>query len=177
MGEIYMNRFTISVIGAASALFATPALAQGITPGPFTGPRAGITVGTGGDDFVDFDGQTVGLELGYDAELNGVVAGVGIEYQTDLDDGFLDANQTAAMFRVGARVGPSALLYGTGGISVVNTGSTPFNGESETGVVAGAGVEFLFGGSGTSFKLEQRYYNYPNSVNAYQTLAGIGFRF
>jgi hypothetical protein len=172
-----MNRFTISVIGAASALFATPALAQEITPGPFTGLRAGITVGTGGEDFLDFDGQTVGLELGYDAEVSGVVAGVGIEYQTDLSDEFLDVNQTAALFRIGARVGPSALVYGTGGISVVNTGSTPFNGDSETGVLAGAGVEFLFGGSGTSFKIEQRYYNYPAGVEAYQTLAGIGFRF
>jgi hypothetical protein len=172
-----MNRFTISVIGAASALFATPALAQNTTPGPFTGPRVGVIVGTGGDDFVDFDGQTVGLELGYDAELNGVVAGAGIEYQTDLGSDFLDVNATAALFRIGARVGGSGLVYATGGVSVVNTGSTPFNGDSETGVLAGGGVEFAFGGRGTSFKVEQRYYNYSNGVDAFQTLAGVGFRF
>ena len=172
-----MNRAFISVIGAASALFATPAFAQEITPSPFTGFRAGVTVGTGGDDFADFDGQTVGLELGYDAESNGVVAGVGIEYQTDLGNEFLDVNETAALFRIGARVGPSALIYATGGVSVVNTGSTPFNGDSETGARAGAGVEFLLGGSGTSIKLEQRYYNYSGGVETYQTVAGIGFRF
>jgi hypothetical protein len=172
-----MNRFTISLIGAASALFATPALAQTTTPGPFTGPYAGVTVGTGGEDIIDFDGQTVGLELGYDAELNGVVAGVGVEYQTDLGDEFLDINQTAATFRVGARVGPSALVYVTGGISVLNSGAVPFSGDSETGGLVGAGVEFLFGGSGTSLKLEQRYYNYADNVDAYQTMAGIRFRF
>jgi hypothetical protein len=167
----------MSVIGAAAALFATPALAQETTPGPFTGPRAGITVGTGGNDFVDFDGQTVGLELGYDAELNGVVAGVGFEYQTDLGDEFLDINETAALFRIGARVGSTGLVYGTAGVSRINTGGSPFNGDSEVGVRAGAGVEFLFGASGTSFKLEQRYYNYADNVDSFQTVAGIGFRF
>ncbi|HEX9955055.1 MAG TPA: hypothetical protein VGB48_07565 [Allosphingosinicella sp.] len=172
-----MNRFTVSMIGAASALLATPALAQDVTPGPFTGPRVGLTVGTGGDDVVDFDGQTVGLELGYDAELNGVIAGVGIEYQTDLGDDFLDVNETAALFRIGARIGTSGLVYGSGGISVLNTGSTPFNGDSETGARAGIGAEFLLGNSGTSLKIEQRYYNYSGGVETYQTVAGIGFRF
>lgn len=172
-----MNRFTISVIGAASALLATPAFAQEITPGPFTGPRVGVTVGTGGDDFIDFDDQTVGVELGYDVELNGVVAGVGVEYQTDLGDLFFDVNETALLFRIGGRVGPSALLYGSAGISVLDSGSLPFSSDSEAGIRAGVGVEYALGGRGTSVKLEQRYFNFADNVDSFQTVVGVGFRF
>lgn len=173
-----MNRFTIAVIGAAaSALVATPALAQDATEGPFTGARAGVTVGSGGEDIFDYDGETVGLELGYDAELNGVVAGVALEYQTDLGDDFLDVSQTALTARVGGKVGARALVYGLAGFSVVSSGSTPFSGDNEKGVIAGGGLEFLLGNSGTSLKIEQRYYNYADNIEAYQTLAGVNFRF
>jgi hypothetical protein len=172
-----MNRLTIFSIGAAAALSAAPAFAQETTPGPFTGPRAGVTVGTGGDDFVDFDGQTVGVELGYDAELNGIVGGLGLEYQTDLGDDFLDVSETALLFRIGARLGTSALLYGTAGVSFISSGSTPFSGESEEGARAGVGLEYALGGRGTSVKLEQRYYNYSGNVDSYQTVLGVGFRF
>ncbi|HEY0147948.1 MAG TPA: hypothetical protein VGB70_02995 [Allosphingosinicella sp.] len=174
-----MNKLTISLIGAASVLAATPALAQdtATTTGSFTGPRVGVTVGTGGDDFVDFDGQTIGVELGYDAEVNGVVAGVSVEYQTDLGDAFFDVNETALMFRAGGKVTPNALLYATGGLTVLNTGSTPFSGDSDKGARFGVGAEFGLGNSGALVKLEQRYYTYGNNTDAFQTVAGIGFRF
>src|SRR5688500_5571622 len=49
---------------AASTFIATPALAAN-----FSGTRVGATIGTGGDDPLDFDGATVGVEIGHDFDL------------------------------------------------------------------------------------------------------------
>jgi hypothetical protein len=173
-----MKMQLISIAGAVSALLATPAMAQeaASTPTEFTGARAGITFGTGGNKFLDGDAQTMGLELGYDWDLGSAVAGVGVEYQTDLGEFIFDINETALIGRVGAKVGSKVLLYVNGGISVLNSGSTPFSGVSEEGVRGGAGIE-IAGSEGAQFKIEQRYYDYGNGAHSWQTVGGVGFRF
>jgi outer membrane immunogenic protein len=167
--------------GALSALaltaVATPAFAQDAATTTFSGPRVGMIVGAGGDDIVDFDGVTIGVDAGYDWDMGGAVVGIGAEYQTDLGDDFLDANQTAILARVGAKVGSKALIYGTGGYSHVSTGVSPFGGLNADGYIIGGGAEFALGNQGTSFKIEQRYLDYGNGVDLFQTLAGLSFRF
>lgn len=156
---------------AASAFVATPAMAA-----DFSGPRVGVTLGTGGDDPFDFDGTTVGIELGHDWDLGTAVVGIGAEYQTDLGDDFLDVNETALLARAGGKVSPNALLYVSGGLTRISDGASPFDG-GEEGFRIGAGGEFALGNGGTSLKIEQRYLDYGGGANAWQTVAGIGFRF
>ena len=165
-----MRKLIIAAL-AASTVIATPAMAT-----DFSGARAGVTVGTGGDDVIDFDGATVGFELGYDWDLGNAVVGVGAEYQTDLGDDFLDVNETALLVRAGTKLSPNALLYASGGLTRVSDGVSPFDG-GEDGYRLGAGVEFGLGDSDTTLKVEQRYLDYGNGANAWQTVAGIGVRF
>jgi hypothetical protein len=160
-----MRKLIVAAL-AASTLVAAPAAAA-----EFTGPRLGLTVGTGGDDIVDFDGQTVGVELGYDADLGNMVAGVGVEYQTDLGDDFLELNESAIVGRLGAKVGTGALVYGSAGYTRIGASGTPFGGTGADGYRLGLGAEF------GAFKVEQRYYDYGNNVDAWQTVAGLNFRF
>ena len=169
-----MRKFIIAA--AAAATLATPAMAQDAAS-PFAGPRVGIAIGSGGDDPFDFDGTTIGVDVGYDWDAGGAVVGVGLEYQTDLGDGFFDANETAVTARVGGVVGQSVLVYVTGGYTRVALGSTPFGSPGGDGFRLGVGGEFALGGGGTSLKIEQRYGNYGNGVDFHQTVAGINFRF
>ena len=171
-----MRKFLLAAAAALPFVVATPALAQDAA-GPFSGPRVGVTVGTGGDDIVDFDGATVGVDVGYDWDLGGAVFGVGAEYQTDLGDDFLDVNETALLARIGAKVGTNALVYASGGYTHLSSGSSPFGGVGADGFRLGGGVEFGLGNGGTSMKIEQRYLDYGSGANAWQTVAGLSFRF
>lgn len=156
---------------AASTLIAAPAMAA-----DFSGTRVGATVGAGGDDIFDYDGATIGVEIGHDWDLGSAVVGIGAEYQTDLGDDFLDVNETALLARVGAKVGTNALVYASGGLTRISDGASPFD-NAEEGFRLGGGVEFGVGEGGTSLKLEQRYLDYGNGANAWQTVAGLGVRF
>jgi hypothetical protein len=59
----------------------------------------------------------------------------------------------------------------------VSGGSTPFGGNGDDGYRVGAGVEFGVGTGGTSLKVEQRYLHYGNGADAFQSVAGLSFRF
>ena len=170
-------RKLFAVAAAATTLLAAPAFAQDTAVSPFSGPRVGVTVGTGGDDFIDFDGATIGVDAGDDWDMGGAVVGLGVEYQTDLGDDFFDVNETALIARVGAKVGPSALVYVNGGYTHISSGATPFGDLGADGYRLGGGAEFALGGGGTALKLEQRYLDYGNGADAFQTVAGLSFRF
>lgn len=171
-----MRKFVFAASVVALGLSATPAFAQSASSA-FTGPRIGIIAATGGQHVIDFDEQTIGFDGGYDFDLGGAVAGFGVEYQTDLGRDFLDANQTAFLARIGAKIGDHALLYATGGYARLSSGATPFGKYHADGYLVGGGAEFALGGGGTSFKIEERYLNYGHSADAFQTLAGLSFRF
>ena len=167
-----MRMILLAASTAALALAATPALAQ--QAGPFTGGRAGVLVGTGGSNFIDFDNQSIGVDAGYDFDTGQVVVGVGAEYQTQLGKNIFDGNETALLGRVGVKAGTNALVYGTGGYTRASSGATPFGGNGDNGYRLGAGVEF---GGPTSFKVEQRYSNYGGGADGWQTVAGLNLRF
>ena len=157
----------IVLAAAASLAFvATPALAA-----DFTGPRVGATVGILDDDIFGTGTTTFGLEAGYDWQLgNGAVVGVQGEYQDDFDGD--EGHELAATARVGGLVSENALVYVSGGYSNFDVG-----GFSLDGVRVGLGTEIAIGDSGLNFKLEQRYANYEAGAEAFQTVAGLGFRF
>jgi outer membrane immunogenic protein len=165
-----MRKLIIAAL-ATSTLVAAPAMAA-----DFTGTRVGATIGTVGNDVLDFDDTTVGVELGHDWDLGSAVVGIGAEYQTDLGNDFLDVNETALLARVGAKVGTSALVYASGGLTRISDGASPFD-DGEEGFRLGGGVEFGIGTGGTSLKLEQRYVDYGDGADGWQTVAGIGVRF
>jgi outer membrane immunogenic protein len=171
-----MKHLLISSAAAVAALFATPAFAQDTAANDMSGARAAIIVGTGGNKVVDFDGQTIGFEVGYDWNLGETaVAGVAVQYDTDLGSGIFDANGTAVIGRVGGKVGTSGLVYVGGGYTRVSEGVTPFD-DGIDGVRGLIGVEFGVG-QNLTLKLEQRYSNYELGLHLHQTVAGIGFRF
>lgn len=167
-----MRNVILAVSVAALAIVAAPAAAQ--EAGTFTGARAGVLLGTGGNNFIDFDDQTIGVDVGYDIDAGGAVVGIGAEYQTDLGGNFLDYSETAILARVGVRAGTNALVYGTGGYTRIADSGVPFGGSGEDGYRIGAGVEF---GGPLGFKVEQRYSNYGGGADAWQTVAGVNFRF
>ena len=174
-----MRKSFFAASAAALITISTPVLAQGTTD-TYTGPRIGVVIGSGGDDLFDFDGQTIGVDAGYDFEFGGgkAVAGIGVEYQTDLGDDFFDVNETAILGRAGGKVlGSNALVYVSGGYTRISTGSSPFDGISEDGYRLGVGVEFPFGDRGPSLKIEQRYLDYGGGADVFQTAAGLSFRF
>lgn len=167
-----MQKILLAASAAALSLFAVPASAQ--DTGSFTGGRAGVLIGTGGNNVIDFDSQTIGIDAGYDFDAGNVVVGVGAEYQTELGNDIFNVNETALLGRVGVKAGSNALVYGTGGYTRVGSGATPFSGNGEDGYRVGAGVEF---GGPMSFKVEQRYSNYGGGADGWQTVAGLNFRF
>jgi outer membrane immunogenic protein len=172
-----MRTFALAAAAATLSLAATPAFAQDAAVSPFSGPRLGVTVGTGGDDVVDFDGATIGVDAGYDWDLGGAVAGLGVEYQTDIGDDFFDVNETAVLARIGAKAGERALVYASGGYTRISSGATPFGDNGADGYRIGGGAEFALGDNGTSLKIEQRYLDYGDGADAFQTVAGLSFRF
>lgn len=171
-----MQKTIFAASVAALTFISAPAFAQD-SAGPFSGARAGVLVGTGGNNFIDFDGQTIGIDAGYDFDLNGAVVGIGAEYQTDIGDDFLDVNESALLVRVGGKaVEQNVLVYVSGGYSRVSSGGTPFGDDSEHGYRVGLGVEVALNARST-LKIEQRYYDYGAGDDANQTVAGLSFRF
>jgi outer membrane immunogenic protein len=172
-----MRFIPLAIAAAAVASVSTPVFAQEAA-GAFTGPRVGVTVGTGGNKFVDFDGQTIGIDAGYDFETaGGAVLGLGVEYQTDIGNDFLDVNESAVIGRIGGKTGGNGMVYVSGGYTRITDGATPFDNDGEDGYRVGLGAEFGVRASGPSFKVEQRYYNYGKGADAWQTVAGLSFRF
>lgn len=161
-----MNRFLIVAL-AATALSATPALAQDAAAADFTGPRVGVNVGFADDDLFGTEAFTYGAEVGYDYDAGGAVIGITAEIQ-DSDD---ISRELALTGRVGAKVGSNALVYATAGYSNVRAYGVNFD-----GFRLGGGVELGIGSKGF-VKFEQRYGNYEYGVELYQSLIGAGLRF
>lgn len=179
----------IFLAGAAMAAVVTPAFAQ--ESAPFTGPHiealAGYdALGAGNDDLDNSrDGFLYGVNVGYDFQLGGVIAGIEGEITdsttsataSDIDViGDSSRLVTDRDFYVGARLGfavaPSTMIYAKGGYTNArikaqyNDGAGLTVNDSSTldGYRIGAGIEQkfnLFGPSGF-VKAEYRYSNYKN---------------
>lgn len=218
---------SVALLAAASlAAIATPAAAQD-ADNSFTGLWGGViggydTSGAGSsedDDVNDDNDQSIdgfgyGVQLGYDVDLGGVVLGAEAEYsdssaEVEFDDGdpetFGLGNVEAGRdvyvgARIGAKVGPDAMIYAKGGYTNAkyevraSDGTTEFTQDFDTdGYRIGAGAEYAL--SDNAFvKLEYRYSNYsegevdftgdtPDSgrfdidLDRHQVMAGVGFRF
>jgi len=162
-----VNRI-LTVALAATALSASPALAQDAAPATsFSGPRIGVNIGIADDHFFGAESFTYGAEAGYDFDMGGAVLGISAEIQ-DSDE---ITRELALTGRAGAQVGDHALLYVTGGYSNVRAYGVNFD-----GFRIGGGAELGIGTKGF-VKFEQRYGNYEYGVELYQTLIGAGLRF
>lgn len=219
---------SVALLTAASlAALASPAAAQDAAGNTFTGLWGGVIggydVSRAGDSIDDdanedndqsIDGFAYGVQLGYDVDLGGVVLGAEAEYSdssagVEFDDGdpetFGLGNVEAGRdlyfgARIGAKVGPDAMIYAKGGYTNAkyetraSDGTTEFTQDFDTdGYRIGAGAEYAL--SDNAFvKLEYRYSNYsegevdftgevPDSerfdidLDRHQVMAGIGFRF
>lgn len=162
-----MNRI-LTVALAATALFASPAMAQdAAATTSFSGPRIGANIGIADDHMFGTESFTYGAEVGYDFDLGGAVLGLTGEIQ-DSDE---ISRELALTARAGAKVGGNALLYLTGGYSNVRA-----YGVNVDGFRIGGGAELGIGSKGF-VKLEQRYGNYEYGLELHQTLIGAGLRF
>lgn len=216
---------TVAILAGVSALtLATPAMAQDNTfTGLWGGVIGGYDVSSAGSSIDDdssidndqsIDGIGYGVQLGYDVDLGGVVLGAEAEYsdssaKTEFSDGDFEGFGFGSVetgrdlyfgARIGAKVGPDAMIYAKGGYTnakydvLSNDGTTEFTQDIDTdGYRIGAGAEYAL--SNNAFvKLEYRYSNYsdaeidfdgdlPDSdrfsidTDRHQVMAGVGFRF
>lgn len=217
-----------ALLAAASlAAIASPAAAQDVADNTFTGLWGGViggydvsTAGSSVDDDANIDndqsidGFAYGAQLGYDVDVGGFVIGAEAEYtgstaNVEFADGdfegfgFGNVETGRDLYfgaRVGAKVGPDAMIYAKGGYTNAkynvrsNDGTTQFDQDIDTdGYRIGAGAEYAL--SNNSFvKLEYRYSNYSNAeidfdgdasdtpnfdidTDRHQVMAGVGFRF
>lgn len=156
-----------AVIAAASAMIATPVLAD-----DFSGPRVGVELGIQGDDFLSSHDTSYGVNVGYDFDLGYSVFGVTGSYTGLFDDNGADYRELGIGGRAGVKLAPPTLLYASAGYSNID-----FKGlrGSIDGVKLGLGVEQSFGNLFAN--AETRYGNYEAGIETYQTVIGIGYRF
>lgn len=219
---------SVAILAGISALtLATPAMAQDVSDNTFTGLWGGViggydvsTAGSSIDDDANedndqsIDGFGYGLQLGYDVDVGGVVIGAEAEYagstaEVEFADGdfegfgFGNVETGRDLYvgaRIGAKVGPDAMIYAKGGYTNAsynvrsNDGTTQFDQDIDTdGYRIGAGAEYAL--SNNAFvKLEYRYSNYSKAevnfedgtnetprfdidTDRHQVMAGVGFRF
>lgn len=225
---VHMMKYATALLVAGSILAtATPAMAQDSADDSFTGFRvealggydslqAGSTRDDDGNDNNDqsIEGVNFGVGAGYDFDLGGVVLGVEGEYafstaETDFEDGDfegfgfgnVDAGRDLYLgARIGAKVGPDALVYAKGGYTNAKLDILSNDGTMERaadfdldGFRVGAGAEYAMSPN-TFVKLEYRYSKYEEGeidfdgtvpdadrfnvdLDRHQVMAGVGYRF
>ena len=219
---------SVAILAGISALsLATPAMAQDASDNSFTGLWGGVIGGydvskagssvdddTNDENDSSIDGIGYGVQLGYDVDLGGVVIGAEAEYadstaEVEIEDGDLENFSFGNVetgrdlyfgARIGAKVGPDAMVYAKGGYTNAkynirsNDGTNEFMSDVDTdGYRIGAGAEYAL--SDNAFvKLEYRYSNYSDAevdfegdapdaptfdidTDRHQVMLGAGFRF
>ncbi len=194
-----MYKYAFAAMLAATV--ATPALAQDTAPdaAPFTGPRVEAIVGYDKlrvDDAGGRDGVVYGGQIGYDAQVGGVVLGIEGEVTDSTakvrESNFLAVGDSlrinagrdlSASVRAGVLVSPVAMIYAKGGYtnqritgSYSGAGGTVTSSDNSEGWRLGAGVEYNLG-TRTYLKGEYRYSHYSELIERHQALAGVGIRF
>ncbi len=219
---------SVALLAAASlAAIASPAAAQDVADNTFTGlwggviggydvSRAGSSIDDDANEDNDqsIDGFAYGAQIGYDIDVGGFVIGAEAEYtgstaEVEFADGdfegfgFGNVETGRDLYlgaRLGAKVGPDAMIYAKGGYTNAkynvrsNDGTTQFDQDIDTdGYRIGAGAEYALSNN-AYVKLEYRYSNYSNAeidfdgdasdtpnfdidTDRHQVMAGVGFRF
>lgn len=183
-----MRKVTLSLIAAAVAASASPAMANNEN---FEGPRAEILAGYEHIDASSLptseDGAAFAIVAGYDHDVGPVLIGAEAEISdsstkrnvapnTDIETG----RTIYGGVRIGTAISPKAMVYVKGGyanseLRLTNGGNTFFTTELD-GIRGGAGVEYKLNDN-MHIKGEYRYTNYSNTVSSHQAMAGIGIRF
>lgn len=221
-----MKKMVAIITAASVAALASPAMAQS-SDSDFSGPRVQVTTGydvlkagsSVDDDGMDNNDQSIeglsyGVAAGYDVDLGGVVIGPEAEFtgstaKTEFDDGDfegfgfgrVEAGRDLYLgARIGAKVGPDALIYAKGGYTnaklniLANDGTNEYDEDFDLdGYRIGAGAEYNLSNN-MFLNLEYRYSNYsrgevdfdgnlPDSdrfdvdLDRHQVMAGLGMRF
>lgn len=166
---------TVIFAAIAAAAFATPAIAQDAAP--FTGPRAGVTMGY--DKIGGEEGFAYGVTAGYDLALAPRVTG-GIEVSlgdTTVDDFALDVSRDlAASLRLGFVATPRVLAFGKVGYATTRF-EVDGDGAGLEGVRFGGGLEFAATPS-TYISAEYQRTEYEQNIGGRDAaMVGVGFRF
>ncbi|PJG48667.1 hypothetical protein CAF53_10785 [Sphingobium sp. LB126] len=168
---------TVIFAALAAAAVSAPAFAQDAAP--FTGPRAGVTLGydkVGGED-----GFAYGVSTGYDLAL---APRITFGPEVSLSDTTVGAGGTeisrdlAASVRLGYVVTPRVLAFGKVGYANTRIEASNSNfGFSIEGVRYGGGVEFAVTGN-TYISAEYQRTEYEDNFGGRDAgVVGIGFRF
>ena len=160
---------------AAAAAFSAPAFAQ--EAAPFTGPRAGVTVGY--DSFGDEEGVSYGVSAGYDIALTPSIT---FGPEVTLGDTTTDAAGTdlsrdlAASVRLGYVLTPQILAFGKVGYASTRI-EVAGAGAAFEGVRFGGGLEYAFSPS-LYISAEYQRSEYEAGIGGRDAgVVGIGFRF
>lgn len=164
------------LIGAAMALFSTPAFADtaswvGVSGGIDLSSGEGFGVARAGVDTTISNGAFVGLALGAGESGSKDCAGLACAY---------GGRELAAELRLGGMNKTGWKFYGIAGYSslhiTVKSGALNLGSVTEGGFTGGAGVEAPLG-SKTFARLEYRYSDYGGGDHVSSIMPTIGFKF
>ena len=169
-----MKTVIFAAVVAAAAVSA-PAFAQDAAP--FTGPRAGVTLGY--DNVGNEDGFAYGVTAGYDLALaSRVTAGVEVSLgDTTVGDSGLEVSRDlAASLRVGFVATPRVLAFGKVGYATTRFEAAG-DGFAFEGVRFGGGLEFA-ATPNTYISAEYQRTEYEQNLGGRDAaMVGVGFRF
>ena len=166
---------TVIFAAIAAACVSAPAFAQDAAP--FTGPRAGVTLGY--DNAGDEDGFAYGVTAGYDLALAPRITG-GVEVSlgdtTVGDSGVEISRDLAASLRLGFIATPRVLAFGKVGYATTRI-ETLGVGAAFEGVRFGGGLEFA-ATPNTYISAEYQRTEYEQNIGGRDAaMVGVGFRF
>jgi outer membrane immunogenic protein len=166
---------TVIFAAAAAAAFSAPAFAQDAAP--FTGPRAGVTVGY---DSLENEGVSYGVSAGYDVALTPSIT---FGPEVTLGDSSVDfagtevSRDLAASVRLGYILNPQVLAFGKVGYASTRIEASNSNaGFALEGVRFGGGLEYAFNGN-AYISAEYQRTEYEDNLSRDAGVVSIGFRF
>ncbi len=166
---------TVIFAAAAAAAFSAPAFAQDAAP--FTGPRAGVTVGY--DSLGDEEGVSYGVTAGYDLPVGqNFTFGPEVSFgDSTVDAAGVDASRDlAASVRLGYVVNPQFLAFAKVGYADTRFELLGTNVNYE-GVRFGGGLEFALTNNAYISAEYQRTEYEDDFGGRDAAVVGIGFRF
>lgn len=167
---------TVIFAALAAAAVSAPAFAQDAAP--FTGPRAGVTLGY--DKLGGEEGFSYGVTTGYDLAVTPrVTFGPEVSFgDSTTDEAGVDVSRDlAASVRLGYVVTPRVLAFGKVGYATTRFEVAGLGATNLEGVRYGGGLEFAVTGN-TYISAEYQRSEYEDDFGGRDAgVVGIGFRF